>query len=115
MCKKTTSDRSLPARLADRYPKCSLYFIALCVILSGAGALCILQAKVPAARPFIFLLKVPWKLMVATYDEARVLQQTDDLDNERRQILHKSKLTKTDMLFLHEYPARLQQIQQQDN
>jgi hypothetical protein len=115
MCRKTTSKPGLPARLADRYPKSCFHCLFICIIACGIGALALIQAEVPAVRPFFFLLKVPWKLMVATYDEIRVLQQTDDLDSERRQILHKSKPTKTDMLFLHEYPPRLQQIQQQDN
>lgn len=114
MCKKITSKDGFLARLADRYPKCSLYSIIIGVIISLIWALNVLYATVPATRPFIFLLKTPYRLTVWVYRETKAMQETDDLDEHRHQLLRKNRLTRADSLFLRDYPKRLEKIQLQN-
>ena len=112
MCRKTTSKPGLLARLIDRYPMCPFYSIVIGAIIFCVWALSLLYARVPATRPFIFLLKTPYRLAVSVYHETKMLQEIDDLQEQRNHILSKSRQTRADSLFLRDYPRRLEQLQQ---
>jgi hypothetical protein len=114
MFRKIRSKTGRLARLTDRYPLCSFYSIVIGIIISGIWALSVLYSWVPATRPFIFLLKTPYRLAASVYRETKMLQETDDLQEQRNQLLRKSSKTSADSLFLRDYPMRMEQIAKQN-